>query len=76
MSLKPNPTDGIPEETKVLAEQLLGKEHPLRVVREELGGLYSDKDFEDLYDRRGPEAIAAWRLATVSRAEINGWKWV
>lgn len=53
-------------ETMALAEQVLPKTHPYRVLREALGAVYRDEDFADLFGRQGPQAVSPGMLALVT----------
>lgn len=53
-------------ETIALAEQVLPKTHPYRVLREALGAVYRDEDFADLFGRQGPQAVSPGMLALVT----------
>ena len=35
-------------------------------LRDELGAIYTDEDFADVYPQRGQPALAPWRLAVVT----------
>lgn len=40
-------------------------------IRDELGTLYSDEDFVDLYAKMGRPAVPAWQLALVTVVQFN-----
>ena len=66
MSLQPRPTEPVPEETARVARAAFPKGHPYLLLRDELGPLFQDEDFADLYPRRGQPALSPWRLALVT----------
>ncbi len=66
MSMHPQPIPAIPEETVHIAQAVLPKGNVWMRMREELGKLYEDEDFADLFPRRGQGAEAPWRLALVT----------
>jgi transposase len=65
MSLKPEPLDSVPEETARIAHAAYPKGNIYLQLRDELGTIYEDEQFVDLYPRRGQPAEAPWRLALV-----------
>lgn len=65
MSLQPRPIEAIPEETARLARALYPRGNVYLTLRDELGPIFEDADFADLYPRRGQPAWAPWRLALV-----------
>ena len=66
MSLKPSPVDPVPEQTILVATAALRKGNLYLRLREELGTLYTDEDFADLYPSRGQPGLPPWRLALVT----------
>lgn len=66
MSLKPHTIGPVPEETARIARAAYPKGHIYLQLRDEFGTIYEDKDFMNLYPRRGQPAEAPWRLALVS----------
>ena len=66
MSMHPHPIPAIPEETARIAHAVLPKGNVWMRMREELGKLYEDEDFADLFPRRGQGAETPWRLALVT----------
>lgn len=66
MSLKPTPTGPIPEETVRLARLAFPKGNRYMRLRDELGPIYEDEDFAELFPRRGKPAYPPWRLALVT----------
>ena len=66
MSLSPRPLDPIPEETARVARAAFRKGNLYLTVRDELGTLFHDDDFVDLFPKRGQPAASPWRLALVT----------
>src|SRR5215471_13101480 len=66
MSLHPQPIPAIPEETVRIAHAVLPKGNVWMQMRDELGTLYEDHDFQDLFLSRGQPAETPWRLALVT----------
>jgi len=63
MCLHPRPVDPVPEETARIAKAAFPKGNTLMRMRDELGAIFEDEDFADLFPRRGQPAMAPWRLA-------------
>jgi transposase len=66
MSMHPQPIPNIPEETARIAHAVLPQGNVYLQMRDELGTLYEDSDFADLFPNRGQPAEAPWRLALVT----------
>jgi transposase len=66
MSLDPDPLGPVPEETARVARAAFPKGTLYLTLRDELGPLYEDGLFADLFPRRGQPAEAPWRLALVT----------
>src|SRR5215470_7807887 len=66
MSMHPEPIPAIPEETVRIAHAVLPEGNGWMQMREELGTLSTDEDFQDLFPSRGQPAEAPWRLALVT----------
>ena len=66
MSLKPSPIEPVPEETARVARAAFRKGNPLIKLRDELGVIFADADFADLFPKRGQPGLAPWRLALVT----------
>jgi transposase len=66
MSLHPQALPPIPEETVRVAHAVFPKGNVYMKLRDELGTIYQDHDFADLFPRRGQPAEAPWRLALVT----------
>jgi transposase len=65
MSLHPESLPSIPEETARIARQLYQKTNRYRLLRDELGMVYTDEQFAALYPSTGQSAASPWRLALV-----------
>ena len=63
MSLKIGTIPEVPEETRRVAHAAFPKANPWLCLRDEIGTLYSDQDFADLFPPLGQPAAAPWRLA-------------
>ena len=66
MSMHPQPIPAIPEETVRIAHAVLPKGNVWMQMRDELGTLYEDHDFQDLFMSRGQPAETPWRRALVT----------
>src|SRR3954454_1790722 len=66
MSLKPDPIQPVPEETARIARAAFRKGNPLLRLRDELGAIFADADFADLFPKLGQPALPPWRLALVA----------
>jgi transposase len=67
MSLHPQPpSPSIPAETARVARAAFPKGNPYLTLRDDLGPVFADGDFDDLYPKRGQPAYPPWRLALVT----------
>lgn len=66
MSMKPRWIGPVPEETERVARAAYPKGNPYMQMRDELGTVYEDEQFADLYPERGQPAESPWRLALVT----------
>jgi transposase len=66
MSLKLSPIEPVPEETARIARAAFRKGNPLLKLRDELGAIFADADFADLFPRLGQPGLSPWRLALVT----------
>jgi transposase len=66
MSLKPALIQPVPDETARIAKAAFRKGNPLLTLREELGTIFSDKDFTDLFAKLGQPGLPPWRLALIT----------
>src|SRR5215467_12105200 len=65
MSLPPAESVTIPEETVRLARRICPKGTLYMQIRDQLGVIYENQLFADLFSTRGQPAEAPWRLALV-----------
>lgn len=63
MSLPPRRMAPVSEETERVARAAFPKGNRYMQMRDELGGIYTDEMFADLYPNDGQPAIRPWRLA-------------
>lgn len=66
MSLKPSLIKAVPVETIRVARAAFPKGNLYLSMRDELGVLFEDADFAELFPRRGQPAFAPWRLALIT----------
>ena len=66
MTMYPQAIGPIPEETARIARAANPKGTLAMWLRDELGAIYRDEEFADLYPERGQPALAPWRLAVVT----------
>src|SRR3954451_23073484 len=71
MSLKPSPIAPVPEETARIARAAFRKGNALLKLRDELGTIFADADFADLFPKRGRPGLAPWRLALVTLLQFR-----
>ena len=71
MSLKPSRIEPVPEETVRVARAAFRKGSPLLKLRDELGAIFADADFADLFPKRGQPGLAPWRLALVTLLQFR-----
>ena len=72
MSMKPQPIREIPAETVRVVRAVFPKGNIYIHLRDTLGTIYQDGQFEDLYPDRGQPAYAPWRLALVTVFGLHG----
>ncbi len=66
MSLKPSLIDAVPPETIRIARAAFPKGSLYISIRDELGVLFEDTDFAELFSRRGQPACSPWRLVLIT----------
>src|SRR5918992_236208 len=66
MSLHPRTVYAVPAETARVAQACFPHGHPYLRLHDELGTLFCDEDFTDLFAARGQAAVAPGRLALVT----------
>ncbi|MEN8447581.1 MAG: IS1182 family transposase, partial [Cyanobacteria bacterium J06555_13] len=64
--LKAQSASSVPAETARLARQILPNGNRYLTLRDELGSIYSDRNFSSLFPTHGQPAQCPWRLALVS----------
>ena len=64
--LRPEPKENIPEETRRVARAAFPKGNVYMQMRDEVGTLYEDEAFRNVFSRLGQPAVAPWRLAWVT----------
>lgn len=65
MCLHPESISPVPEITARVAKAAFPKGNRYMRLRDELGGVYNDEDFAELYPDRGQSALAPWRLTMI-----------
>src|SRR5690242_10583423 len=66
MSLKSAPIQPVPEGTARVAKAAFRKGTPLLKLRDELGAIFADEDFADLFPKLGQPGLPPWRLALIT----------
>src|SRR5579862_5535108 len=66
MSLRPQALEPIPEQTAQIAHAAFPKGNVYMTLRDQLGTLFEDTQFADLFPSRGQPAETPWRLALVT----------
>ncbi len=66
MCLQPDTTFVVPDQTRLIAQAASPKGNRYMKMHDELGLLYADQAFQDLFPPQGQPAEAPWRLATVT----------
>src|SRR3954466_552626 len=69
--LKPSPIGPVPEATARVARAAFRKGNPLLKLRDELGAVFADADFADLFPRLGRPGLPPWRLALVTLLQFR-----
>jgi transposase len=70
MSLRPQLTEQIPDETVRIARAAFPKGTLCIRLRDELGPIFQDAMFASLYSHTGQPALSPWRLALVSVLQL------
>jgi transposase len=71
VSLKPAMIQPVPEETARVAKAAFRRGNPLLSLRDELGAIFADTDFADLFPRLGQPGLPPWRLALVTLLQFR-----
>jgi transposase len=66
MSLQSSSIPPVPEETVRVARAAFRKGNVYLRLRDELGALYEDSDFAQLFPAVGPPGLPPWRLALIT----------
>jgi transposase len=66
MSIQPVPIDPVPDATIRVARAAFPKGNPSLTLRDQLGVIFHDDDFVDLYPATGQPGLSPWRLAWVT----------
>ncbi|HMN29800.1 MAG TPA: transposase [Caldilineaceae bacterium] len=66
MSLKTNQMQPVPEETARVARAAFPKGNAYLTLRDQVGTIFDDEDFLDLYPADGQPGLPPWRLALVT----------
>src|SRR5947209_2261443 len=69
--LKPSPIQPVPEATARVARTAFRKGNPLLSLRDELGAVFADEDFADLFPKLGQPGLPPWRLALVTLLQFR-----
>ena len=70
-ALKPSPIEPVPEGTARVARAAFRKGNPLLKLRDELGAIFADADFADLFPKLGQPGLPPWRLALVTLLQFR-----
>jgi transposase len=66
MSLKPTAIEPVPTTTAQVARAAFPRGNVYLILRDELGTIFNDADFTDLYPNHGQPGLSPWRLALVT----------
>jgi transposase len=69
--LKPDDNFDMPEMTVKVARAAFPKGNPYMTLRDELGSIFADQDFSDLYPAIGQPTLSPWRLALVTIVQFR-----
>ncbi|WP_425365358.1 transposase [Gloeothece verrucosa] len=65
MSLHPEPISPVPSQTAKVARAAFPKGNIYLQIRDTLGSIYLDEDFDHLFSVKGQPARCPWRLALI-----------
>ncbi len=72
MSLHPQPSIlPVPDDTARIARTAFRRGNPCLLLRDQLGAVFDDAGFADLYPKRGQPAYAPWRLAFITLLQFR-----
>ncbi len=66
MSLKPRQIGSVPKQTMQVARAAFPKGNLCLTLRDQLGPIFQDQDFSDLFPKDGQPGLSPWRLALVT----------
>lgn len=66
MSIQPASINPVPDDTIRVARAAFPKGNPYLTLRDQLGIIFQDNDFVDLYPKTGQPGLSPWRLAWVT----------
>jgi transposase len=66
MPLKSSLIQPVPDEAARIAKAAFRKGNPLLTLRDELGTIFADADFADLFPKLGQPGLPPWRLALIT----------
>ena len=66
MSLNSQPVSPVPPETTRMAKAVFAQGNPYLTLRDKLGCIFEDADFEQLFSQTGQPAVPPWQLALVT----------
>ena len=66
MSLTPSVIEPVPDQTVLVARAAFPKGNLYLSMRDELGTLFDDTDFIELFSHLGYPAVTPWRLALIT----------
>ena len=66
MSLQMRPVEDIPEQTQRVARAAFPKRNPYILLRNQLGTIFANEDFADVFSNQGQPVWSPWRLALVT----------
>lgn len=69
--LRSTPAQDVPAETASVARAAFQNGNAYLTLRDELGVIFRDEDFGDLYPHRGQPALPPWRLALVTLVQFR-----
>src|SRR5687767_8936084 len=69
--LKTSPIEPVPEGTARVAKAAFRKGNPLLSLRDELGAIFVDADFANLFPKLGQPGLPPWRLALITLLQFR-----
>ena len=66
MCMYPLPIGSVPAQTALVAKAAFPKGNPYLTLRDELGSVFEDSDFEELFATVGQQSLQPWRTALVT----------